>query len=92
MFAETTKPILKELGEISQQEINECVTKLVNKVLSPYLEKVREDKQSRIQEYITKTAPQYRPLLKYSSDQLTQIAPKISDQKLDLELHRVKLS
>jgi len=90
MFAETTKPILKELGEISQQEINECVTKLVNKVLSPYLEKVREDKQSRIQEYITKTAPQYRPLLKYSSDQLTQIAPKISDQKLDLELHRVK--
>lgn len=90
MFAETAKPILKELGEISQQDINECVTKLVNKILSPYLEKVREDKQSRIQEYITKTAPQYRPLLKYSSDQLTQIAPKISDQKLDLELHRVK--
>jgi hypothetical protein len=90
MFDEVSKPLLKELGELSQQDIKLKVSDQVNEILEPYLEKIRSEKKSRIQEYITKSAPQYRPLLKYSSENLSEIPPQLSDDKLDLELHRVK--
>jgi hypothetical protein len=62
------------------------------KYLQPYTEPVRLAKEERIREYVHRKAPQYRPILKHKTHTLDMIPPDLSDDKLDLELHRINLS
>jgi hypothetical protein len=62
----------------------------VREYVAPYLERVSEDKLARIKDYVQTKAPEYRPLLRHKGDYLSAVPPGLSDEKLDIELHRVK--
>lgn len=75
---------------ITIDQIMRAVSGEVEKFLSDYLQPIESKKIERIQEYVIKTAPQFRHLLKYMRDDISCIKPDLSDEKLDDELHRIK--
>ncbi len=70
-------------------KIIEAVTQLIEKHLSSFLTPIAEKKKKRIADYITARAPQYRHILKYMPEQLDNIKPGISDDKLDVVLYQL---
>ncbi len=80
----------EELGLLSYKEIQEHLVNSLSKNLHPFLENIKEEKQKKIQKYITNNALEYRPLLKYATKELESIKPGLSSEKLDLELHKIK--
>ena len=63
--------------------------KQTEKFLNKYLEPIREKNIKRIKEFIYKQQ-QYKPLLNYKKDDLKKIPSGLSDEKLDIELHKIK--
>jgi hypothetical protein len=82
-------PVLSQLGDISMLEIREKVSCLIREDLQPILEKVTQKKVDRIRNFINSEAPSYRPLMKYQPDKIFDIPPDLSDQKLEIELHKI---
>jgi hypothetical protein len=77
-----------ELEEIYFDRIrNECL-EIIKLQLTPYLQELRDSKEQKIKQYVNAEAPQYKPLLKYVPDLLEKIPPNLTDEKLDIELHR----
>ncbi|MTJ14193.1 hypothetical protein FJR11_16715 [Anabaena sp. UHCC 0187] len=87
---EVHEGLSEQLGLISYQEIREKLVTLLSQELSPYLEKIQENKLQEIQKYIVHEAIQYRPLLKYAKEDLASIKPGLSSEKLDTELYKIK--
>jgi hypothetical protein len=64
-----------------------AINHVKNNYLKPYLAKIQETKQQRIESYIKNAAPQYRPLLKYQAASLQEIPLKSLDGgSIELEL------
>lgn len=78
------------IDNITMRKIMDAVIVEVSKFLGDYLKPISENKLKRIREYVTNKAPQFRHLLKYMPDQIANIKPNLSDDKLDDELHRIK--
>lgn len=78
------------LNDISLEKIvaESCVH--VKKYLNEYLMPISIEKANRVQEYVTTVAPQFRHLLKYMPDRVSEIKPKLSDEKLDDALYEIK--
>ncbi|KHD10711.2 hypothetical protein PN36_23290 [Candidatus Thiomargarita nelsonii] len=67
-----------------------AINHVKNNYLKPYLAKIKETKQQRIESYIKNAAPQYRPLLKYQAASLQDIPLKSLDGgSIDLELYKL---
>jgi len=79
-------------NEISFEEIIRESCKHIENYLSDYLMPITEEKTRRIREYVTIDAPQFRHLLKYMSDEMAKIKPKVSGDKLDDALYDIKRS
>jgi hypothetical protein len=77
-----------ELEEIYFNQIRDQSFNIINEQLSPYLEELRDHKKEKITNYVNTKAPYYRPLIKHAPDLLRNIPPNISDEKLEIELHR----
>jgi hypothetical protein len=75
---------------VSVEEIDTELTAQIKKYLDLYLKPVKESKAKRINHFVDTKAPQYRSTIKYMPNALDQIAPDISDEKLDIELHKLK--
>lgn len=75
---------------VSMDEIETAVLVEVRKYLEDYLRPVKEEKTNRIAHFIETKAPQYRATVKYMPDALDQIPPDLPEEKLDIELHRLK--
>lgn len=80
------------INEISFEEIIRESCKHIENYLSDYLMPITEEKTRRIREYVTIDAPQFRHLLKYMSDEMAKIKPKVSGDKLDDALYDIKRS
>ena len=80
----------KGTDDISLETIMTESCKRIEKYLSKYLSVITEEKNKHIKEYVTKTAPQYRHLLKYMAEEVSQIKPKLSEEKLDDALYIIK--
>lgn len=76
--------------EITKKDLREGTAAEVGDFLRPYLEAIESKKMERIENFIQTQAPQYRPLLKHGKDSLRNIPADVSDQNLDVELHRAK--
>jgi len=76
--------------ELSFREIRETVAADVREQLKPHLAAVEKEKFDRIQRFVQQRAPQYRPLLN-RRDLLDSVPGNVSDEGMDLELHRAKL-
>ena len=78
-----------QFDEITLTDIRHSTIDEITSELEPYLHKIGESKIERITTYIRKDAPQYRPILKYGQNQISNIPPGISDDLLDIELHKI---
>lgn len=76
--------------ELSFREIRETVAADTREHLRPHLAAVEKEKFDRIERFVQQRAPQYRPLLG-RRDLLDSVPGNVSDESMDLELHRAKL-
>jgi hypothetical protein len=79
-------------NRVSMDNITDATITEARKYLHDYLKPIVESKVSRINSYVEHQAPQYRAALKYRPEALERIAPNLSDEKLDIELHRINAS
>lgn len=77
--------------EISHEEIlNEVILKIRGRLRDP-IEQNKKDSTDRIQNFVSSKSPKYRPILKRLLDEEKFINPSISDNELELHLHKCKL-
>lgn len=72
------------------EKIEAATVAQIQKHLEPYLKPIVEDKLTRITRYVREKAPEYRSIVRNRSELLEKIQPGLSDDKLDLELHKLK--
>lgn len=75
---------------LSKSVIYEKTTIRIKEYLKEYLEIVRNEKINKINTFIQNDAPQYRHLYKYAKEEMMNINPNLSDEKLDDELNSIK--
>jgi hypothetical protein len=75
---------------ITRNELSEAVTEQVKTHLADYLKKVNQEKVKKIKSYVQDKAIEYRPLLKHRPDVIESISPDISEDKIELELHKLQ--
>lgn len=73
---------------VSFEDILKSVIEQTKKYLANDLNLVQQEKIKRIADF-SKDNPQYKLLIKYYPDKLELIKPNITNEKLDLELHKV---
>ena len=73
---------------ISSNELSSAVTELVKIHLDDHLKKVNQEKVKKIERFVQNNAIEYRPLLKHKPDVLESISPDVSEDKIELELHK----
>lgn len=74
--------------EISLNEIRNTVIEKASDHLSGYLEENRKMGKNRVEDFVSKRAPRYRPILSRIPEDKLSIDPNISDKELDLVLHK----
>lgn len=77
-------------SEISIEKIIKRSKDIIEEYLKEYLVPIGIKKKERIEQYITKTAPEFRHLLKYMPDDINSIKPNLTEEKLDDELYQIK--
>lgn len=75
---------------ISQDQIIKRASLEIEEYLKPMLQQIREEKETAISDFITNKAPEYRALIKHKPEQLKQIEPGLSEDRLDEELNKIK--
>jgi len=74
--------------EISLSEIRDAVIAKASEHLSKYLEENKRRARDRVENFVSRKAPRYRPILARIPKDKLIIDPKISDKELDLTLHK----
>jgi len=69
-------------------EIRSEVLKAANGFLNDYLDSIRKAGRARVEEFATKKAPRYRPILRHLSEEDFYVDPDISEKELDTLLHK----
>jgi hypothetical protein len=87
LFADEADPLFPD--EPSLGKIRDAATKLAAERLEPLLAPIRERSVERVTSFVATTAPEYKHLLRLRPDAIQAIPPDLSDEKLDLELHKV---
>lgn len=86
----TRKPSGK-LGKpvLSLTELEELVVEKTYEEIEDYIAAIRREKHAYLQSYVNSKAPQYRTLMNYPH-LLDKIKPGLTDERLDIELHKVR--
>ena len=74
--------------EISQQDIRDGVVTKIAEHLSTYLNENKKRGQERVNTFVSRKAPRYRPILSRIPEDQLSVDPSISDKELDLVLHK----
>ena len=75
-------------SEISLSEIRDTVIAKASNHLSKYLEENKTKARDRVENFVSRKAPRYRPILARIPEDELVIDPNISDKDLDLTLHK----
>ena len=84
---EEPSPLFKK-SEVSFVEIRNSVLERATNFLSPYLEHNKQLGKERVEAFITRKAPRYRPILARIPEDELAVDPEIQDKDLDLVLHK----
>jgi hypothetical protein len=87
LFPDETDPLYPH--QLSQKRLQEELVPVILGRLEKYIEPVRSRAKGQVQNFITGRAPEYRYLLAMKPPALDAIAPDLTDEKLDAELHRI---
>nr|WP_198017684.1 hypothetical protein [Syntrophorhabdus aromaticivorans] len=74
--------------ELSLDEIRDAVIAKATDYLSIFLEEKKLKAKDRLEDFVSRKAPRYRPILARIPEDKLIIDPNISDKELDLKLHR----
>jgi hypothetical protein len=74
--------------EISLKEIRDTIIAKASDHLSKYLEENKKKARDRVESYVSRKAPRYRPILKRIPEEKLIIDPNITEKELDLTLHK----
>lgn len=77
-------------GEITLDDIIRNACNYITSSLNIFLNKIETKKIESIKKYINSTAPNYKHLLKYMPNEIKNIPPGLSDEKLDDTLYSIK--
>ncbi len=78
------------IPEITEEILVGRVCEIITEELAGYLNEIRVEKLERITKFINLDAPQYKPLLKYKSENIDLIRPTISNKTLEIELFKIQ--
>ncbi|HUT09119.1 MAG TPA: hypothetical protein VMY42_01360 [Thermoguttaceae bacterium] len=84
---EDTRKLLSD-HEIALDEIRDAVIAKASEHLSKYLAENRKRSKERVENFVAKKAPRYRPILGRIPEEKLGIDPGISDKELELTLHK----
>lgn len=90
-----TRFLLDQKGELgleggaNWEDIVEGAVGMSAQTLGPVTEATKERAVERIRSFVAEKAPKYRPLLRHRRAGIERIPADLSDDKLDLELHRL---
>lgn len=74
--------------EITRSDIQESVMAKAAEHLSEHLEQNKTRAKERVDDFVAKRAPRYRPIMKRIPPEKLDIDPNASDKDIDLMLHR----
>ncbi|HEY5086605.1 MAG TPA: hypothetical protein VII66_04515 [Gemmatimonadaceae bacterium] len=79
------------LGEsnVTWDEIKSAAIEQAADFLKPRLEEARKKALERVEEFIDAEEPRYRILLEHRKNEIENISGNITDERLELELHRI---
>ncbi|MCH7229701.1 hypothetical protein L0U85_02325 [Glycomyces sp. L485] len=75
-------------NEIALEDIRRGVLEEVEKLLDAPLQAAREESKERVNNFVSRRAPRYRPVLSRLESLGVTVDPSIKDQDLELVLHR----
>ena len=78
------------LDELSLEDIEIEVSRIIDSSISKYLVKFREQRKKEIEKLVNEKAPQYRIIVSKYPDKLKKIKLNLSEDKLLLELYKIK--
>lgn len=79
---------LLEATEITLQKIRDAVLVRAREQLAHHLETNRQKSRKRVDDFVSRRAPRYRPILARIPQDELSVDPAISDKELDLMLHK----
>ncbi|MET8352514.1 ATP-binding protein [Micromonospora sp. NPDC005206] len=74
--------------EPSRSEIRQALLRHVEEYLSDSLTAAREKGRDRVETFVSRKAPRYRPVLRRIDEKGLGLDPTLSDKDLELELHK----
>lgn len=77
-------------GELTWSGIENASIETCKTFLKPYTETVKVEKEERIRQYVNEHAPEFRYLVNHYTDELDDVPPDISDEKLDTQLYEIQ--
>lgn len=76
------------IKETDWESIRNAIITECRGFLQPFTEPVRIQKQARIDDFVAKEGPMYRPILKYIGAKIENIEPDITNDDLDLRMYQ----
>ncbi|MFT4264079.1 MAG: hypothetical protein QM572_11905 [Nocardioides sp.] len=76
------------MDDLSMEDIRSDVLAEVERLLSAPLARAREEGKHRVNDFVSKRAPRYRPVLARLENLGVTVDPGVKDQELELLLHR----
>ena len=74
--------------EISYDDIRQALFPRISSFLKDSLEEVIRTGQDKLNDFVSRKAPKYRPLLRHLSTETLSIEPNMSDKDIDMILHK----
>ena len=78
--------------DVRWQEIEDAAIRAAEEFLAPRLEEAQRRSLERIQRFVEDQEPRYRVLLEHQRDAIARISGSLSDDRLELELHKALAS
>ena len=78
------------LFDTSKAQILSAAHASIQRFLADYIKEARSTQRERVEEYVRTTAPQYRHLFEYASDEIDAIKYGADEEAIDDALHKAK--
>jgi hypothetical protein len=72
----------------SRSDIRQAALTAVEQYLGSSLAEIRQAGRERVERYVDRKAPRYRPILRHIDEDKLSVNPAIADKELELQLHR----
>ncbi|WP_061270193.1 hypothetical protein [Leptospira interrogans] len=76
-------------SDISFNQIVKEATKYITEYLSPIIQPLREANLQRVEKFIKEKSPDFRHIISYSKEELQDISPALSGERLELEIFKI---